>query len=291
LALTSARIIIKEVFEDGFFHADPHPGNLLVMSSEMIGVVDFGTMGYLSRQDRAGLIRLFIVAVQLDAAGIVDQLVRMGVADHRPDREALQRDVRRLLVKYHGQALTDISAPELLDEIRPIAYRHHLRLPSDLWLLAKTLVIMEGVGKKLDPEFDIFAVSETHMRRLLRRMWLPSEWGPSALNTATSWGDLLINFPRQTNRILGQMERGDLGLEIHVPELGPSINRLDRIATRIILAVLLAAMILGLAMLIPTLDLTWPWGLITWIIIITFMVMIFLGLWLVISIFRSGGDI
>ncbi len=291
LALTSARLIIKEVFEDGFFHADPHPGNLLVIPGPVIGVVDFGTMGYLSRQDRAGLIRLFIVAVQLDAAGIVDQLVRMGVADYRPDPEALQRDIRRLLVKYHGQALTDISAPELLDEIRPIAYRHHLRLPSDLWLLAKTLVIMEGVGKKLDPEFDIFAVAEIHMRRLLRRMWLPTEWGPAALNTATSWADLLSNFPRQTNRILGQMERGDLGLQIHVPELGPSINRLDRIATRIILAVLLAAMIIALAMLIPTVNLTWPWGLITWIIIVSFVVMIFLGLWLVISIFRSGGDI
>jgi ubiquinone biosynthesis protein len=215
----------------------------------------------------------------------------MGVADYRPDREALQRDVRRLLIKYHGQALTDISAPELLDEIRPIAYRHHLRLPSDLWLLAKTLVIMEGVGKKLDPEFDIFAVAEIHMRRLLRRMWLPSEWGPSALNSATSWGDLFMNFPRQTNRILGQMERGDLSLQIHVPELGPSINRLDRMATRIILAVLLAAMIIALAMLIPTLNLTWPWGLITWIIIASFVVMIFLGLWLVISILRSGGDI
>jgi ubiquinone biosynthesis protein len=290
LALTSAHIIIKEVFEDGFFHADPHPGNLLVMPDEVIGVMDFGTVGYMSRQDRAGLMRLFIVAVQLDAAGIVDQLVRMGVADYRPNREALQRDVRRLLVKYHGQALTDISAPELLEEIRPIAYRHHLRLPSDLWLLAKTLVIMEGVGKKLDPEFDIFAVAETHMRRLLWRMWLPTEWGPSVLNTATSWGDLLTNFPRQTNRILSQMEQGDLGLQIHVPELSPTINRLDRIATRIVLGVLLAAMIVALAMLIPVLDLTWPWSLITWIIVTSFMVMIFLGLWLVVSILRSGGD-
>ena len=87
------------------------------------------------------------------------------------------------------------------------------------------------------------------------------------------------------------MERRGLVLQIHVTEPGPSINRLDRIATRIILAVLLAAMIIALAMLIPTVNLTWPWGLITWIIIVSFTVMIFLGLWLVISIFRSGGDI
>ena len=290
LALHSARFIIKEVLEDGFFHADPHPGNLIAMPGEVIGVMDFGTVGYLSRQDRVGLVRLFIVAVQLDAAGIVDQLIRMGVADHRPDREALQRDVRRLLIKYHGQALTDISAPELLEEIRPIAYRHKLRLPSDLWLLAKTLVIMEGVGKTLDPNFDIFAVAEGNMRRLLRRMWLPSEWGPPALNTATSWADLVTNFPRQSNRILSQLEQGDFGLHIHIPELGPTVNRLDRIATRIILAVLLAALILALAMLIPRLDLTWPWGLITWVVVVSFAVLSFLGMWLIFSILRSGGD-
>ena len=81
-----------------------------------------------------------------------------------------------------------------------------------------------------------------------------------------------------------------MGLQIHVPELSPTINRLDRIATRIVLGVLLAAMIVALAMLIPVLDLTWPWSLITWIIVTSFMVMIFLGLWLVVSILRSGGD-
>lgn len=291
LALHSARFIIKEVLEDGFFHADPHPGNLIVMPGEVIGLMDFGTVGYLSRQDRAGLVRLFIVAVQMDASGIVDQLIRMGITELSPDRDALQRDVRRLLVKYHGQALADVSAPELLEEIRPIAYRHKLRLPSDLWLLAKTLVIMEGVGKKLEPDFDIFAVAESHMRRLLLRMWLPAEWGPSVLNTATSWGDLFVNFPRQTNRILGQLEHGDLGLQIHLPELGPTVNRLDRIATRIILAVLLAALIVALAMLIPTLNLTWPWGLITWVVVISFIVMSFLGIWLIFSLLRSGGEL
>ncbi len=290
LALHSARFIIKEVLEDGFFHADPHPGNLIVMPGEVIGLMDFGTVGYLSRQDRVGLVRLFIVAVQLDTAGIVDQLIRMGVADYRPDRDALQRDIRRLLVKYHGQALADVSAPELLEEIRPIVYRHKLRLPSDLWLLAKTLVIMEGVGKRLEPEFDIFAVAESHMRRLLLRMWLPTEWGPAVLNTATNWSDLLINLPRQSNRILGQLEQGDLELKIHLPELNPAVNRLDRIATRIILAVLLAALIVALAMLIPTLNLAWPWGLITWVVVISFIVMSFLGMWLIFSILRSGGE-
>ena len=84
--------------------------------------------------------------------------------------------------------------------------------------------------------------------------------------------------------------QGDFALHIHIPELGPTVNRLDRIATRIILAVLLAALILALAMLIPRLDLTWPWGLITWVVVVSFAVLSFLGMWLIFSILRSGGD-
>ncbi len=289
IATHSARFIIKEVLEDGFFHADPHPGNIVVMPGEIIGLMDFGMVGHLDPGDRANLIRLYIVAVQLDTASIVEQLVQMGVAGrHHLDRATLQRDIRRLLLKYHNLPLQEIRAGELLEEIRPIVYRHHLRLPSDLWLLGKTLVMMEGVGLKLAPDFDIFAVSEPYVYRFIRRMWLPSEWGPAVLRSATGWTDLLATFPRQTTRILNQLERGDLGLQFHLAEMTQTTNRLDSIANRLILSLLVAAFIVALALLIPTLDLTWPWPLLAWIVIAGFVVMSILGLWLMWSIFRSG---
>ncbi|MEW5957960.1 MAG: AarF/ABC1/UbiB kinase family protein [Chloroflexota bacterium] len=291
IAHHSARFIIKEVLEDGFFHADPHPGNIFVMPGEVIGLMDFGTMGHLEPDDRANMVRLYIVAVQLDTAGIVDQLVRMGIASHTPDPTALQRDIRRLLHKYHGLPLADIRAQEVLDEVRPIVYTHRLRFPSDFWLLGKTLVMMEGVGLKLDPQFDMFAVSEPYIYRFLLRMWLPTEWGPAAVRSATGWTDLLADFPRQTTRLLNQMERRELGMQVMLPELAQTTNRLDRIANRAILSLLLAAFIMALALLIPTLNLAWPWSLLTWIILMGFGAMSVLGLWLIISILRSGGGL
>jgi ubiquinone biosynthesis protein len=291
LALHSARLIIREVLEDGFFHGDPHPGNILVMPGEVIGLMDFGTVGYLTAADRANLIRLYIVAVQLDVASIVDQLVRMGVAQPTVDRAILQRDIQRLLLKYHGASLKEVQFQELLDEIRPIVYQHHLRLPSDLWLLAKTLVMMEGVGKRLYPDFDIFAVSKPYVQRFIRRMWQPMEWGPGLLRNVTAWNDLIGQFPRQTTRLLDQLERGDLKLQLHLAEVDQTTNRLDRIANRVILSLLLSAFIVALALLIPTLNLSWPWGLLTWIIILGFAVMSILALWLIWSIFRSGGGV
>jgi ubiquinone biosynthesis protein len=291
LALFSARFIIKEVLEDGFFHADPHPGNIFVMPGEVIGMMDFGTMGHLEPNDRANMVRLYIVAVQMDTVGIVDQLVRMGIADHTLDPIPLQRDIRRLLHKYHGLPLAEIRANEVLEEIRPIVYNHHLRFPSDYWLLGKTLVMMEGVGLKLAPEFDMFTVARPYVYRFLGRMWLPTEWGPAVARSAAGWTDLLADFPRQTSRLLTQMERRQLGLQVLLPGLEQTSNRLDRIANRAILSLLLAAFIVALALLIPTLNLAWPWSLLTWIIIISFVVMSILGLWLIVSILRSGGGL
>ncbi len=287
LALYSARIVIKEILEDGFFHADPHPGNILVLSGEVIGLLDFGTVGRLASRDRTNLVRLFIMAVQLDTDGVLDQLTRMGIADYNMDQDALRRDLHRLLLRYYGVTLKEVSAGEVMEDLEPVIYRHHLRIPADLWLLIKTLVIMEGVGRNLDPDFDIFGFSRPYIGGFMRRMWLPSEWGPAAMRSVVNLGDLLIDLPRQATRILGQVERGDLGFQIHVPEIEPAMKRLDDIANRIILGVLLAALVLGLALLIPTLDLTWPWSLITWIIVVTFVAMCILAISLVWSIFRS----
>lgn len=289
IALHSARLIIKEVLDDGFFHADPHPGNILILPDEVIGLVDFGTVGYLETSYRASLIRLYVAAVQMDVDGFVEQLIRMGVADVNVDRSRLQRDTRRLLIKYNGMPLSEVRVKELLEDLRPIIYAYNLRLPTDLWLLAKTLVMMEGAGKRLAPDFDIFEVSRPYVKKFMRQMWLPTEWGPDLMRSASSWADLLTDLPGHSRRILSQVERGQLGLNIQLTNLEQVFGRLDHIANRLILSLLLAALIVGLALLIPILNLTWPWGLFTWIIIITFAVMIILALWLIWSIFRSGG--
>jgi ubiquinone biosynthesis protein len=288
LASNSAQFVLKEVLEDGFFHADPHPGNLLITSGGVLGVLDFGTVGRLDNRDRINLARLFIVAVQLDAEGIVDQLMRMGVADYKVDRIGLQRDLRRLLIRYQGLKIYEINAAEVMEGLEPVIYEHKLRIPSDYWLLIKTVVIMQGVGLNLDPEFDIFAFAQPFLGKILRQLWLPSTWGPSLLRLGTDWADFMSNFPRQTTRILNQLDQGDFVVQVEVPELEETNLRLEGIVNRIIYGVLLAAMTVSLALLIPRLELTWPWGLLTWVIVVGFVVMVFLSLRLLWSIFRSG---
>jgi ubiquinone biosynthesis protein len=288
VAQDCAAIIIKEVLEDGFFHADPHPGNFMILPGGVVGVLDFGMVGHIDERLRLDLVRLYVAGIQMDVNGIVRQLVNMGVTDHTMDEMALKRDIQRMLNKYQGLSLQEINARELMDEITPIAFRHHLHLPNDLWLLGKTMAMMEGIGLKLDPNFDVFAVSEPFVRGLQRRLLHPSTWGPEMMQNASSWAGLLTDFPQQLSRLARQMEQGQAGMQVNMPDLDVATNRLERIVNRLIITALFATFILALALLIPYLNLTWPWGFLTWLVVLGFSASCILGVWLLWSILRSG---
>jgi ubiquinone biosynthesis protein len=288
IAMHAAQFIIKEVLEDGFFHADPHPGNLVIMPGEVIGLMDFGTVGYLDAGDRGNLVRLYIAIIRFDVDSIIEQLIRMRIASSNVDQYGLQRDLRRLLRKYYGLPLKEISTGDMLVEIQPIIYEYHLQIPSDYWLLLKTLVIMEGVGKRLAPDFDVFAASSPYVSRFLVKMALPTSWGPSVLRSAAGWVDLAVDFPRQTSRIMNRLDRGEIEFQVQVPNINQATKQLNRMANRVILAILVGTLTMALALLIPSLNLTWPWNLPTWLIVIGFVLMVMLALWLIWSILRSN---
>jgi ubiquinone biosynthesis protein len=287
IAVHAARMVLKEVLEEGFFHADPHPGNFVVMHGEVIGAMDFGLVGHLSRHLRSDLTRLYIAVIQMNAQAVVDQLVRMGATARSLDRTALERDLARLLRTYRGLPLKAVRAQEVLEDVTPVAFRHRLQLPSELWLLAKTLAMMEGVALKLDPDFDIVAFSRPHIRRFLVQMVLPQNLGPRLLRAGGDWSALLSELPRIGSQLLTQAERGEFGMTLEHKGLGRALDRLDRSANRISLSVLLAALILGLALLIPAFNLGEEVGLATVVVIVGFVGVSLLGLWLAFSIWRS----
>ena len=287
IATHAARMVIKEVLEDGFFHADPHPGNFVVMPGEVIGAMDFGMVGHISRRTQNDLTRLYVAVVQMDEQDLVDQLVRMRVVGNDVDRARLRQDLSRLIHKYHGLPLEAIRAQDVMQDATPIAFRHHLRVPSELWLLGKTLAMMEGVGLKLDPDFDFVDFSRPYVRRFVWQMALPQNLGPTLLKGAAEWRDLVDILPQAGFQLLTQVTRGDLEVTLTHRDLDQALARLDRSASRISLSMLLAALIVGLALLIPAFGLAKQMGLATVLVIAGFTVASLLGLWLAFSIWRS----
>ena len=286
VALHSTSMIIKEVLEDGFFHADPHAGNYMVLPGEVIGAVDFGQVGYVSDKDRLNLIRLYIVCVEMDADAIVDQLIRIGAVAGDIDRNGLVYDVNRLLNKYYGASLKDIRAQEIIDEFTALTFRHHIRLPATWWLLAKTIVMLEGLGLRLDPDFDVFAVAEPYVKRLMKQLVLPeSGFGRSLLMESINWRDLMHRLPRLGQRMIERIERNE-PFAMEIKDTNRMLSRLDQLATRLSLSVLVAAFIIGMPMLIP---LTAPGSLPRWLIMMALIPVIVAGFWLAISLLRTPG--
>ena len=283
LATYAARMSVKEILEDGFFHADPHPGNLLVMENGAIGAMDFGMVGYLSDEDRVNLIRLYAVAVQLDAEGVVDQLVHIGAAPNDVNRRLLAREIQTFLRRYHGIPLNDIKAAEVINEIRPIVFRHRLRLPANYWLLAKVVSMMETIGRRLDPGFDIFAFARPSAARLLTKTALPNRRTvDKLLRQSLAWGDLFEELPRAASRLLTRIdEREPIPLALD----RESLDRLDCLATRLALSLIVAGMIVGIAIMMPTVS---QGNLLLQIILgMAFAIALGLGFWVMISILRK----
>jgi ubiquinone biosynthesis protein len=284
IALHSTSIIIKEVLEDGFFHADPHPGNLNVLPGEVIGAMDFGMVGYLRDRDRLDLIRLYLVAIAMDVDGIVDQLIRMGAARVEVDRARLAHDISRLLNKYYGVPLNRIRASEIVEEIMSVAFRHHLHLPSELWLLGKTLAMMEGIGLQLDPDFDVFEVAQPFVRRLKWRLAMPdSGWERGLLLEGANLGELINRLPRAGNRLLEQIERNE-PFQLGFRDADRIMSKLNRLFINLSLSVLIGALAISLAFLLSsTLSDSWA----RWINIGGLITIVILGIWLFISLLRS----
>ena len=288
IAMNAAKGIIKEVLGDGFFHADPHPGNLLILPGEVIGLIDFGLVGTLDRTDRAQLVRLWSSIIGLDAEGAADQLLRMGIAGPQTDQVGLTRALRRLLRKFSGLPLKEIVASDVLNGVQPIIYEYKLHVQTDYWLLIKTLVTMEGVGKALSPDFDVFAASAPQVRSFLVKEALPQSWAPGIFRQAMGWVTLASLFPRQATRVMGRLEGSDLELRVQVPEMRQATRESSSSTNRTVMAILVGAMVIALALLLPSLDLvSWPWSVVTWLIVLGFGFVSVVAFWLIVSILRS----
>lgn len=284
LALHAARMILKAALEDGFFQADPHPGNFVVMPGEVIGVMDFGKMGYLRDRDRYNAIGFYVSVVSLDADGIVDLLVRMGAADSEVDRKGLARDIERVLSNYYNVSIGDIRIQELDEVFMPIIGRYRLHLPPNFVLLIQTLAMMQGVAITLDPDFDIWGFSEPYVRQVTWRLALPQRgWGYKLFRQGQELSDLLSSLPRTANRLVEKAERGDL-LQIGLKDTGPLLKQIDRVATRLALSLLLAALTISLALLLSFTD---AGSLLQAPVTVGFAMTIALTIWLFISILRG----
>jgi ubiquinone biosynthesis protein len=290
LAERLAKAIFHQIFVHGYFHGDPHPGNVLVLPGEIIALIDFGMVGRLTPEMKYHFSSLVIALMRQSTDGVIKSICQMGLVSDDVNLAQLRDDIEQLREKYYRVPLSKISLGEAVNDLFRIAFRHSIRIPRDLTLLGKTLLTVEGVVEKLDPDFSILDIAEPFGRELLKERMRPKNVAEMVWKRISDYGELLVDFPKNMKELTSFMKQGKLRLEIGVPELDLLLKKLDQISNRLSFSIVLLSfsiimvgIIIGSSMgrqstllwKIPAIELG-------------FGVATLMFLWLLYSIFKSG---
>ncbi|MBC7186873.1 MAG: hypothetical protein H5U38_07565 [Calditrichaeota bacterium] len=279
--------VLKQVFEDGFFHADPHPGNLLVRRDGTIAPVDFGIMGRLDDQMLALFADLLVGVTRRDVSLILRVMAQMGIVPQGSDERLLRLDIGEFIDRYYGVNLGKLRMKAVLDDAVAVLARHRLRVPSNLMLLGKTLGSYEDIAEKLDPDFSFAAAIGPYARKL---MWRQFEPGRVAYQLGRGLRDLYqlaLTLPHEMEVLLRRVSAGKIGAELRHQGLENLIREIDRSSNRLSFSLIIAALIVASSMIIaahvgPSLLGISVLG------IVGYAFAGLLGVWLVVAILRSG---
>lgn len=288
VAVKCAHIAVVQVLDHGFYHADPHPGNFFVMSDGAIGLLDYGLVGRVDDTLRRALLRLALAVSRQDADRLIDELLGLGAAPGLVNRQALKRDIGRLLRHYGGQSLGEISATRLFHDITSAARKHRLQLPSDLTLLVKVIIMDEGLGVSLDPDFNLVVFVKPYLMRFWRRSHSVHVIARQLREDAVDMAEMSLDLPQRLRRLSGQLDRGDLIVttRMEVPE--ETLRAFQRAANRVAISVLSSGLIIGLSVVVIVYRPAGSHGIWHLLPAVLLGIGLVLGAWLVGAIWRSG---
>ncbi len=244
LARRGARAVLKMIVEDGFFHADPHPGNVFYLFGNRIAFIDFGMVGRLTEGRRDQLIRLLLGLVKHEPQRVIDVMLDW-TGDATVDEEGLMLEIQTFVDQYHGMALKQLSLGAMLSDLVAILRQHQLALPADLALLVKAFVTLEGMGRELDPDFDMAGEAMPMLEQALRARYAPATLIKRGWRSAGEMLALIAGLPHDLSRLLRAARRGRLEIHIDITHLKHVGNQLDGAANRLVIGIVVAALIIG----------------------------------------------
>jgi len=245
LARIAVDMTFKQIFEYGYFHADPHPGNFVITRDDSLGIMDFGMFGYLDNRYREAFLVFTYEFIRGNTEGMMDALWNLGVTGTQAQRPMLRRDLDHLLFKFRETSLAEIAAGDMLSELMAIAYRHQLSFPPDLANLFKVLGMLEGVGSMIDPDLRFFDYSEKYFKNMYKNMFSPENIVQQLSDNLIDLYKLGNKLPRRLSRLLQRVEFGDIGIEFNNPGLENDIRKLYKAVDRIALSVMLSPFLIA----------------------------------------------
>ncbi len=280
-------IILKQVFYHGFFHADPHPGNIYVLPHNVICLFDFGMVGSTERHTRERFVDLIDAVVRRDAAMATQVLLRLTLWEERPEMRLLEGEMADFMGKHLYKPLKDIEVGKLLQQLIELASRHKLRIPADLFLMMKALATVEGVGRLLYPEFDMIAQAAPFIEKVKMNRFSPKRIADDIAVLASDSIAFVQQFPKDLLEITRLIRQKKLSVKFEHQGLYDLLATHDQISNRLSFAIIIAALIIGSAIIILSKIPPYIFG-ISLIGIIGFLAAAIMGIWLLIAILKKG---
>jgi ubiquinone biosynthesis protein len=287
LAQLGLRLVVKQVLENGFFHADPHPGNFLIVEENKVCLLDWGVVGILPSDTRYELVELIAAIVDMEAEKVFDILVSLtGANVSLLNEKLLLRDILEILHLYHSVPIGRLDLGQLLMDLNNMLRTHHIKLPSDMALMFKAMVTAEGTARKLYPDLDVIAQIEPFVNQLGMERWSLSQVWRRFTRQFRLYLKLQSSLPGAIQRILQKVEHGELNIQFRHENLGGLQKSLDNVSNRLSFSIILGAVIIGSSMIITTgvkpLIFGYPA-----IGLVGFLISAVLGMVVVINMFRS----
>jgi len=244
-----ADALLRQIFVHGFFHADPHPGNLAVLPGEKIVFMDFGIVGRLDDETRNKIANLVLGLIQRSTPAVVRAINSLGVVPGNVDFSALRRDIDRLREKYYEIPLTEISISESLGDIMQLTFNYNIRVPTEFTLLVKALITIEGITVKLDPRLSIMEILEPLGKKLLAQRFSPRSMRKMIMEYLTEYHSVFTRLPRHLNHVLELISSGELKFKTENPGQHVIIKHLYKICNRLAMSIVTAGLVISAALL------------------------------------------
>lgn len=257
LAERVAKSYFQQILMDGFFHADPHPGNLYVLEDNVLCYIDFGMMGHIDYDFMQNLGELFIQVIDYKADAIINQLIYMGIINETVNRTALKRDVMDILDRYYGASLNDIHVGNILSELAiPLIFKYQARIPPEFTLIVRAVTLIEEVAYSLDSQFDATREFKPMVKDLLLKKFSPKNMTDLFKDNMFEMEHLVKNLPRNLNRFIAKVENGEIKVK-YSEDLGENI---ERTSNKLVVAIIIAALLLGSSWIIQINKGPMIWG-------------------------------
>lgn len=288
LAARGADAVLKMIMVDGFYHADPHPGNVFYLPGNRIAMIDFGMVGRLTDERRNQIVNLLASLAGKDDEAMLDVLLEF-TGDATVDESRLAADVNEFVFNYANVPLRDLRLGKLLGELTVIMRDHYLVMPADLAMLCKALITLEGLGRQMDPDFDMVEHLEPFVQRVITERYMPEALFKRGMRNLHDVLSIATSLPRDIAHLIKEARRGKFKIDLDLKRLDHFAHQLDHSVNRLTLGILIASLVIGSSIVMtvqggPTLFGLPLFGL------LGFMLASCGSIWLILSIWRSGRE-